>query len=140
MSRVAPRRGSRPEKRRAPIEAGAQVFADLGGAGGVRGGLLGLQISGNRAELVASLEPEHRVLRLARRVRRIIYTSNALEALNSKVRRAVRTRSHFLGDNAAMKLPYLVLDHAAQEWERPQRKWTEAETQFAVIFGDRFTI
>lgn len=73
-------------------------------------------------------------------VRRIIYTTNAIEALNSKLRRAVRTRGHFPGDDAAMKLLYLVLNHAAQEWKRPPREWTEAKTQFAVIFGERFVI
>lgn len=73
-------------------------------------------------------------------VRRIIYTTNAIEALNSKLRRAVRTRGHFPGDDAAMKLLYLVLNQAAAEWKRPPREWTEAKTQFAVIFGDRFVI
>jgi putative transposase len=71
-------------------------------------------------------------------VRRIIYTTNAIEALNSKLRRAVRTRGHFPGDDAAMKLLYLVLNHAAEEWKRPPREWFEAKVQFAVIFGDRF--
>jgi len=73
-------------------------------------------------------------------IRRIIYTTNAIESLNSKLRRAVRTRGHFPGDDAAMKLLYLVLNHAAQEWKRPPREWTEAKTQFAVIFGERFVI
>lgn len=73
-------------------------------------------------------------------VRRIIYTTNAIEALNSKLRRAVRTRGHFPGDDAAMKLLYLVLNHAAEEWKRPPREWFEAKTQFAVIFGDRFSV
>ena len=45
-------------------------------------------------------------------VRRIIYTTNQIEALNSKLRRAVRTRGHFPNDDAAMKLLYLVLNHA----------------------------
>jgi len=71
-------------------------------------------------------------------VRRIIYTTNAIEALNSKLRRAVRTRGHFPNDDAAMKLLYLVLSHAADEWKRPPREWFEAKTQFAVIFGERF--
>lgn len=73
-------------------------------------------------------------------IRRIIYTTNAIEALNSKVRRAVRTRGHFPGDDAAMKLLYLVLNHAADEWKRPSREWGEAKSQFAVIFGERFVI
>jgi putative transposase len=71
-------------------------------------------------------------------VRRMIYTTNAIEALNSKLRRAVRTRGHFPNDDAAMKLLYLVLNHAAQDWKRAPREWTEARTQFAVVFGERF--
>ena len=61
-------------------------------------------------------------------VRRIIYTTDAIEALNSKLRRAVRTRGHFPSDEAAMKLLYLVLNHAAEEWKRPPREWIEAKT------------
>ncbi|MBS7671683.1 transposase [Croceicoccus sp. 1NDH52] len=45
-------------------------------------------------------------------IRGIIYTTNAIEALNSKLRQSARIRSHFLGNEAAMKLPYLVLNHA----------------------------
>ena len=71
-------------------------------------------------------------------VRRIVYTTNAIEALNSKLRRAVRTRGHFPSDDAAMKLLYLVLNHAAAEWKRPPREWAEAKTQFAVMFNERF--
>ncbi|MBM4225629.1 MAG: IS256 family transposase, partial [Gammaproteobacteria bacterium] len=70
-------------------------------------------------------------------VRRIIYTTNAIEALNSKLRRAVRARGHFPSDEAATKLLYLVLNHAAEDWKRPPREWFEAKTQFAVIFKER---
>ena len=70
----------------------------------------------------------------------LILVTNAIEALNSKIRRAVRTRGHFPGDDAAMKLLYLVLNQAADEWKRPPGEWFEAKTQFAVIFGDRFTV
>ncbi len=56
-------------------------------------------------------------------VRRIIYTTNAIEALNSKLRRAVRSRGHFPGDEAAMKLLYLVLNNAAEQWKRAPREW-----------------
>ena len=71
-------------------------------------------------------------------VRKIIYTTNAIEALNSKIRRAVRTRGHFPNDDAAMKLLYLVLNHASDEWKTPPREWFEARAQFAIIFGERF--
>lgn len=71
-------------------------------------------------------------------VRRIIYTTNAIEALNAKLRRAIRARGHFPNDDAAMKLLYLVLNNAAEEWKRPPREGMEAKTQFAVVFGERF--
>ena len=71
-------------------------------------------------------------------VRRIIYTTNAIEALNSKLRRAVRARGHFPSDEAATKLLYLILNRSEKEWKMPPREWTTAKAQFAVIFGERF--
>jgi putative transposase len=73
-------------------------------------------------------------------VRRIIYTTNAIESLNSKLRSAVRGRGHFPSDEAAIKLLYLVLRQVSQGWKMPQREWTAATTQFAILFGDRFQI
>jgi putative transposase len=73
-------------------------------------------------------------------VRRIIYTTNAIEALNAKLRRAVRTRGHFPTDEAALKLLYLVLNLAEKEWKMPPREWTMAKAQLAILFEDRFTL
>jgi putative transposase len=72
-------------------------------------------------------------------VRRIVYTTNAIEALNSKLRRAVRARGHFPTDEAAMKLLFLVLNRSEKEWKMPPREWSMAKAQFAVLFGERFT-
>jgi putative transposase len=72
-------------------------------------------------------------------VRRLIYTTNAIEALNSKLRRAVRARGHFPTDEAAMKLLFLVLNRSEKEWTMPAREWSLAKAQFAILFGDRFT-
>jgi putative transposase len=71
-------------------------------------------------------------------VRRILYTTNAIEALNSKLRRAVRARGHFPTDEAAMKLLFLVLNRTEKEWKMPPREWAMAKAQFAVLFGERF--
>lgn len=73
-------------------------------------------------------------------VRRIIYTTNAIESLNAKLRRAVRTRGHFPTDDSALKLLYLVLNLAAKEWKMPPREWCMAKAQFAILFEDRFTL
>jgi putative transposase len=72
-------------------------------------------------------------------VRRLLYTTNAIEALNSKLRRAVRARGHFPTDDAALKLLFLVLNRSEKEWTMPAREWCMAKAQFAVLFGERFT-
>jgi putative transposase len=71
-------------------------------------------------------------------VRKIIYTTNAIEALNSSLRRAVKIRGHFPTDEAAMKLIFLVLRDVARDWKMPPREWTEAKSQFAILFEERF--
>jgi putative transposase len=71
-------------------------------------------------------------------VRKLVYTTNAIEALNSKLRRAVRARGHFPTDEAALKLLFLVLNRAEKEWTMPPREWNLAKAQFAVLFGERF--
>ena len=71
-------------------------------------------------------------------VRRLLYTTNAIEALNAKLRRAIRARGHFPTDEAALKLLFLVLNRAEKEWIMPPREWAMAKAQFAVLFGERF--
>jgi putative transposase len=73
-------------------------------------------------------------------VRRIIYTTNAIESLNAKLRRAVRTRGHFPTDESALKLLFLVLNLAAKEWKMPPREWRMAKAQFAILFEERFSL
>jgi putative transposase len=60
-------------------------------------------------------------------------------ALNSKLRQAVRARGHFPSDEAATKLLFLVLNRSEKEWIMPPREWAMAKSQFAVLFGQRFT-
>src|SRR5271157_4002037 len=72
-------------------------------------------------------------------VRRILYTTNAIEALNAKLRRAVRARGHFPSDEAATKLLFLVLNRSEKQWIMPPREWAMAKSQFAILFGERFT-
>ena len=74
----------------------------------------------------------------APQVRKIIYTTNAIESLNSVLRRAVKTRGHFPSDEAAAKLLWMVLRRAAEKWKKEPREWAEAKNQFAIMFGERF--
>lgn len=71
-------------------------------------------------------------------VRKIIYTTNAIESLHSQVRKAIRNKGHFPSDEAATKLIYLALRNIEGKWKRAPREWHAAKAQFAIQFGDRF--
>jgi len=71
-------------------------------------------------------------------VRKIIYTTNAIESLNMSLRKIIKNRGHFPSDDAATKLLYLALRNAAKKWTMPPRTWKQALNQFAVLFPERF--
>ena len=73
-------------------------------------------------------------------IRRAIYTTNAIESLNSTVRRAVRTRGHFPNDRAAAKLVYLAFRRLKLGWRAPPLFWHQARPEFAIRFGERFEV
>jgi transposase-like protein len=70
-------------------------------------------------------------------IRKMIYTTNAVEALNRSLRKIIKTRGSFPNDEAAMKLLYLAIRNAGIHWRRPIA-WTAAMGQFAIQFGERF--
>jgi len=72
-------------------------------------------------------------------VRRILYTTNAIESLHGQLRKALKTRGHFPNDEAALKLLYLVLRNISRRWTKAPREWKPAMTQFAILYPDRFT-
>ena len=69
-------------------------------------------------------------------VRRVIYTTNAIEALNRQLRKAIKTKGHFPNEDAARKLIYLAITNAVPAWTRT-RNWTVARLAFKIHFGDR---
>jgi putative transposase len=69
-------------------------------------------------------------------VRRVIYTTNAIEALNRQLRKAIKTKGSFPHEDAARKLVYLALQNAVPQWTRT-RNWTVALLAFKIHFGDR---
>jgi putative transposase len=69
-------------------------------------------------------------------VRRVIYTTNAIEALNRQLRKAIKTKGHFPNEDAARKLIYLAISNAVPAWTRT-RNWTTALLAFKIHFGDR---
>ena len=72
-------------------------------------------------------------------IRRLLYTTNAIESLHMQLRKIVKTRGHFPTDEAATKLLYLALRNIAIKWRRPNRSWQDAMPYLAMLFGSRFT-
>ncbi len=72
-------------------------------------------------------------------VRKIIYTTNAIESMHMQLRKIVKNRGHFPSDEAASKLLFLALRNIEKDWKMPQRTWKMAANQFAILFGERFT-
>jgi putative transposase len=73
-------------------------------------------------------------------VRRVIYTTNALESVHARVRKIIKTRGHFPTDDAATKLIWLALRNITAEWVLPTRHWSRAMNQFAILYDERFTV
>jgi putative transposase len=72
-------------------------------------------------------------------IRKMIYTTNAVESLHRSLRKIIKTRGSFPTDEAATKLLYLAIQNAGVHWRRPF-EWTAAMSQFAILFGDRFAV
>jgi putative transposase len=70
-------------------------------------------------------------------VRRIVYTTNAIESVNSTLRKLVYYRGHFPTDEAVVKLLYLALRNLEKRWDRSVWNWTQALGQFAIFFPGR---
>jgi transposase-like protein len=73
-------------------------------------------------------------------VRRVVYTTNAIESLHSQLRKIIKTRGHFPSDDAATKLIWLALRNITADWGRAAKEWREAMNQFAILYEERFTL
>ena len=73
-------------------------------------------------------------------IRRMLYTTNAIESLHMQLRKALKIRGHFPSDEAATKLIYLVLRNISRRWRQAPREWKAAMNQFAILYPDRFTL
>ena len=72
-------------------------------------------------------------------IRKLIYTTNAIESLNRTIRKAIKTKGCFSTDEAAKKLVWLSLREVLQKWKRPTRTWSVAMEEMAILYGSRFT-
>jgi putative transposase len=70
-------------------------------------------------------------------IRRVIYTTNAIESINSSLRKVTKNRNSFPNDESAVKLLYMALQNIMKKWTMPIRNWSLAVHQFAIRFGDR---
>ena len=73
-------------------------------------------------------------------IRRVLYTTNAIESLNMQLRKIIKTRGHFPTDEAAIKLLWQALRNVLTKSVRSAFDWKRAMNQFAILYGDRFTL
>lgn len=73
-------------------------------------------------------------------IRRVIYTTNAIESLNYTLRKRLKTRGTFPNDESIVKVLYLALQHVAKKWTRPIRDWKAALNQLVILFGERVPV
>jgi len=73
-------------------------------------------------------------------IRRVIYTTNAIESLNMSLRKVTKARSSFPNDEAVLKLLYLALRNIAKKWTMPVRDWKAALNRFAIVYENRLPV
>lgn len=72
-------------------------------------------------------------------IRKVIYTTNAIEATNRQIRKIIKSKGVFPNDTSVYKITYLALKNASKKWTMPIRDWKSALNQFAILFGDRIS-
>lgn len=77
-------------------------------------------------------------LQFPKEIRRVIYTTNMVESLNSSLRKAVRNRGHFATEESIMKVLYLAIRNVSKKWTMPIGEWKQALNHFAILFSERF--
>ena len=70
-------------------------------------------------------------------IRKVVYTTNAIESLNYSLRRMLKNRGSFPNDDSILKILYLAINRVAKKWTMPIRNWKAALNQFVILFGDR---
>jgi putative transposase len=73
-------------------------------------------------------------------IRKVIYTTNAIESLNYTLRRMLKTRGSFPNDDSILKILYLAINRVSKKWTMPIRNWKAALNQFVILFGDRVPV
>ena len=82
------------------------------------------------------LEP---LFELPQEIRKCIYTSNAVESVNSALRKVTRGKGAFPNDNSVFKILYLRIKELKEKWKKPIQNWKTIQPQLVELFGDRYT-
>lgn len=72
-------------------------------------------------------------------IRRVIYTTNAIESVNRSLRKVIKTKAVFPSEDAVFRLMYLAMNNISKKWNRPIRNWRAALSHFAILFPERFS-
>jgi len=70
-------------------------------------------------------------------IRKVIYTTNAIESVNRSLRKVIKNRGSFPNDDSVLKLIYLAIQNISAKWNRPIHHWKEALNQFSILYEDR---
>ena len=73
-------------------------------------------------------------------IRRVIYTTNAIESLNRSLRKVIKTKAVFPDEAAVCRLMYLAMNNISKKWNRPIKDWRAALSHFAILFPERFSL
>lgn len=73
-------------------------------------------------------------------IRKVTYTTNAIESLNSTIRKFTKNRKQYPSEGSALKLIYMAIREASRRWTRPIQHWKQALNHFAIMFGDRIPV
>lgn len=72
-------------------------------------------------------------------IRKVIYTTNAIESLNRSLRKVIKTKAVFPDEASVFKLMFLAMNNISKRWTKPIKDWKAALSHFAILFPERFT-
>ena len=73
-------------------------------------------------------------------IRKVIYTTNAIESVNRSLRKVIKTKAVFPDEASVLKLMYLAMNNISKRWNRPIKNWKAATSHFAILFPERFKV
>ena len=86
---------------------------------------------------ISNWENLNTFFRYPKDIRKTIYTTNAIESLNSVFRKAIKNRKVFPNDHSAKKVIYIAIRAASKKWSKPNHSWRAAMNRFIIEFEDR---